>query len=221
MTRLNRKRTPAAASRPRTRTAPRPRTRAQQKVDTRERIRAAAWELFTTRGFDETTTKAVARKAGVAAGTVFVHASDKDDLLFLVMCDRISTTVDAAFDTLPDGPLLERLLHVFGKLFDMYSANPGVAAAFVARQPNGKGPNAQRVNALTFAFLHRLASLVVDAQSRGEASREIDPHVAAQNFFALYFMALMTWISGLGTLASALDPILRSALALQLRGLRP
>src|SRR4051794_14435605 len=52
-------------------------------VETRERIRVAAWDLFTTAGYDATTTSAIAKRAGVAAGTVFLHASDKADLLFL------------------------------------------------------------------------------------------------------------------------------------------
>src|SRR5688500_8210555 len=51
--------------------------RAQQKLETRRRIRDAAWALFTELGYDGTTTKAVAERAEVAAGTVFVHARDK------------------------------------------------------------------------------------------------------------------------------------------------
>src|SRR4026209_2932193 len=74
-----RKKTPAKKAAP----AP-PVPRHERKQDTRERIRAAVFARFTTLGFDETTTKAVAARAGVAAGTVFVHADDKTDLLCLV-----------------------------------------------------------------------------------------------------------------------------------------
>ena len=76
--------------------------------------RDAAWALFTELGYDGTTTKAVAERAEVAAGTVFVHARDKADLLMMVMHDRLAAMVDAAFETLPRrGPLLPQLLHVF------------------------------------------------------------------------------------------------------------
>src|SRR5689334_19117939 len=102
-----------------------PQPRHERKQDTRERIRAAAFELFTTVGFDETTTKAVAAKAGVASGTIFVHAEDKTDLLCLVMHDRLVAAVEGQQKTLPrDGPLLEQLLHLFRGPFRMYGEHP-------------------------------------------------------------------------------------------------
>ncbi len=67
----------------------------------------------------------------------------------------------------------------------------------------------------------RVSLLVADAQSRGEVSREVEPLACAQNLFALYFMALMMWLSGHATLESALVPVLRDAIALQIRGFRP
>lgn len=192
-----------------------------QKAATREAIRQAAWDLFTTVGYEATTTKAIAKRAGIGAGTVFVHASDKEDLLHLVMHDRLYETVEDALARLPDAPLVDQLLHLFGALFRMYAQHPGVAAAFVANLPRGAGPNGRRMSDLTIAFLHRIAHLVVEAQRRGEVAREIPPVAAAQNLFALYFMALLAWLQGHATLETALDPGLRGALQLQLNGLRP
>lgn len=209
--------TPAAPAAP----APGRGGRAQQKLDTRRRIRDAAWALFTELGYDGTTTKAVAERAEVATGTVFVHARDKADLLMLVMHDRIAAAVDAAFDTLPrKEPLLPQLLHVFQTLFAMYGEQPLVSQAFVKAFPGASGPNGERMNAFTFAFLHRIAGLVRDAQARGEVGSDIDPLAAAHNIFALYFAALLSWLSGFVTLGVALDPVLKSSLVLQYRGLR-
>jgi TetR/AcrR family transcriptional regulator, cholesterol catabolism regulator len=196
-------------------------TRSDMRAVTREQIRLAAWELFTTHGFEKTTTQAIARRAGVASGTVFLHASDKADLLFLVMHDRLADVVGERFDKLPDGPLLDRLMFVFRGLFEMYGEYPGVAAAFVKSFPGAKGPNAQRVATLTFGFLHRLSMLVADAQRAGEVAADLPPLACAQNVFGLYFMALLGWLSGHSTLNAALDPILRSSLSLQVRGFRP
>lgn len=201
--------------------SPKPDGRRARSTDTRERIRAAAWELFTTVGYDETTTQAIAKRAGIATGTVFVHASDKADLLFLVMHERLATVVEERMSTVPDGPLLDRLLYVFGGLYRMYGEHPGVAAAFVRSFPGATGPNAQRVMTLTFGFLHRVGLLVAEAQQRGEVSADVEPLQCAQNLFGLYFMALMTWLSGHVTLENALVPLLRDAIALQIRGFGP
>ena len=190
-------------------------------VETREKIRLAAWELFTTKGYDATTTQAIAKRAGVAAGTVFVHASDKADLLFLVMHERLATVVEERMSTVPDGPLLDRLMYVFTGLFRSYGEHPSVAAAFVSSFPGARGPNAERMTMLTFGFVYRISLLVAEAQGRGEVSLQVEPLACAQNVFGLYFMALMTWLSGHATLELALVPVLRDALALQIRGFRP
>lgn len=195
--------------------------RRKRSSDTRERIRLAAWELFSTVGYDATTTQAIAKRAGVATGTVFVHASDKADLLFLVMQEKLAEVVDDRMSTLPEGPLLDRLLYVFGGLYRMYGEHPDVAAAFVKNLPGAVGPNAQRMTMLTFGFLHRVSLLVAEAQVAGEVSPDVDPLACAQNLFALYFMALMMWLSGHATLEIALVPVLRDAIALQIRGFRP
>jgi AcrR family transcriptional regulator len=42
-----------------------------------------------TVGYDEATTRQIAKKAGVAPGTVFTYASTKRDLLFLVSNDLL------------------------------------------------------------------------------------------------------------------------------------
>jgi AcrR family transcriptional regulator len=194
--------------------------RAQKKLDTRDRIRAAAWELFTTVGYDATTTKAVAQRAGVASGTVFVHAADKPDLLFLVMHDRLAATVDAQMATLPHGrSLVDQLMHIFGGLLRMYGEHPDVSAAFIRVLPGGSRgrPNGQQVDALTFAFLHRLSLLVHEAQARGEVARDVEPILVAQHVFAVYFFSLITWLGGFGTV-EAVEPVLRMHLQLLVRG---
>jgi AcrR family transcriptional regulator len=197
-----------------------PRRRADMRVETRELIRRAAFELFSTVGYDETTTSAVAKRAGVAAGTVFVHAQDKVDLLNLVMHDLLDEVVVERFASLPEGPLLERFLHVFRGVFAMYGKHPKMAAAFVRTLPGARGPNADRVNTLTFGFFHRLGQLVSEAQRRGEVAADLNPILCAQNVFALYLGALMSWIAGHVPL-EALEPLLRSSLDLQIRGFRP
>ena len=48
---------------------------------TRQRLVRAALELFTTRGYEATTTAAIARKAGVAEGTIYRHFQSKQHML--------------------------------------------------------------------------------------------------------------------------------------------
>jgi AcrR family transcriptional regulator len=48
---------------------------------TRQKLLRAALELYTTVGFREATTPAIAARAGVAEGTIYRHFSGKEDLL--------------------------------------------------------------------------------------------------------------------------------------------
>lgn len=48
---------------------------------TRQRLARAALELITTQGYHPTTTSQIARKAGIAEGTIYRHFLTKQHLL--------------------------------------------------------------------------------------------------------------------------------------------
>jgi AcrR family transcriptional regulator len=79
-------------------------------VATRGRVTAAAFELFSTQGYDGTTVEAIAERAGIARRTFFRYFRSKDDVIFpdhdrmlatveqhLAACDDLSP-VDAICD---------------------------------------------------------------------------------------------------------------------------
>lgn len=63
----------------------------QQKL---ERITAAARELFAERGVDEVTTQEIADKADIGAGTLFLYAKTKGELLLLVQNSAYADALD-------------------------------------------------------------------------------------------------------------------------------
>ena len=69
-----------------------PGRRERNKQDKLGRITAAASELFAERGVDEVTTQEIADKADIGAGTLFLYAKSKGELLLLV---QNSTYADA------------------------------------------------------------------------------------------------------------------------------
>jgi AcrR family transcriptional regulator len=214
---------PPKKPRPRAPAAPKPapgQTRLEQKAATRDRIVQAARELFNRDGYDATTTKAVAERAGVAAGTVFVHARDKPELLFLVMSNMLTETVNDAFRTLPaEAPFIDQVLHLFRGPVGYYARHPQVARAFLKTVPGADGPNAQKLNGETFAFIERMAGLIGAAAERGELARDLDVSLAARAVFAQYYVSLLSWMNGLAPIEAVLDPILRRSLELLVRGL--
>ena len=55
--------------------------RARRKTETLRRIEEAGWQLFTTRGYEATSTREIAEAADIAAGTLFNYFPEKRSLL--------------------------------------------------------------------------------------------------------------------------------------------
>jgi len=64
--------------------------RNEQKAATREKVLDAARDLFNEIGYDETTIRAIAERAGVSVGSVFTTFASKAEVLSHVMNHRLS-----------------------------------------------------------------------------------------------------------------------------------
>lgn len=81
-------------------------TARQHKADaTRQRLFAAAVQLFTRTGYHATTVEAIARKAGVAKGTFFVHFPTKDAVVLELVRRQTDAARAARTAALAEGPL--------------------------------------------------------------------------------------------------------------------
>jgi len=73
----------------------------------RERLQAAALELFATRGFEQTTTAEIAQSVGLTERTFFRHFSDKREVLFYGQQQFLQAFVDGVEAAPPDASPLE------------------------------------------------------------------------------------------------------------------
>jgi AcrR family transcriptional regulator len=92
--------------------------------DKKEAILAAAAELVAALGTSAPTAK-IARKAGVAEGTLFTYFPDKDALLAALFLDIEGDLAKALLADVPTGlPPRERIRHMWDRLIDWSAANP-------------------------------------------------------------------------------------------------
>jgi AcrR family transcriptional regulator len=186
----------------------------------RRRIARAAAELFRERGFDATTTEQIAERADVAKGTLFLYAKTKARLLLLVYEAEIEDAVaDALRDLLADAPIVNTLIALFGRFFQMYERDISLARRFVQELVMAAPDEDGQVISTTAAFLARLAALIRGWQSAGRVAADVDATLAAQTTFALYYAALLGWLSGQIPSAAARDELLARSFALHWRGL--
>jgi AcrR family transcriptional regulator len=87
-------------------------------VRTRTRLLEAATKLFQSRGYQHTSVDEVAREAGLAKGTVYVHFKNKQELLFHAIAEEKKRLVKAMLpiltaDVAPAERLTRYLEHAF------------------------------------------------------------------------------------------------------------
>ena len=70
--------------------------RERSKRERQDRIMMAARTMFAEHGYDATTLRQVAERAGLGLGTLFNYISDKRDLIYLVFNREVSLVTDVS-----------------------------------------------------------------------------------------------------------------------------
>ncbi len=184
-------------------------------------IEAAARELFADKGFAGTTTRELARRAGIGVGTLFVYFPGKIDLLFHLFRTDLEPVIAESFTSCPaEASLLDQLMHVFGWVFDYYETDPRLARVFVQQLLFLEGERLVDMTSLNLGYLERLAELVEQAKQRGQVGQHVFSLQAAFQLFSLYYLNVISWLGG--TLPrESMQLQLRACLELLFRGLDP
>jgi AcrR family transcriptional regulator len=175
-----------------------PSLRERNKARKLQKISRAARALFIRRGYDATTLRQIAAKAGVGLGTLFSYAADKRDLLFLIINDDIEAMNARAFAEAPrDAPLLERLVGTFRGFFEFFGRQPNLSRIILKELTfYSAGPQARRFQSGRMQVLARLAELVGAAQRAGEIASAEDPREIAYTIFSIYAAEIRQWLGG-------------------------
>lgn len=197
--------------------------RERNKADKLRRIKEAAWELFSARGFDRTTMREIARRADVALGTIFTYASDKRDLLFLVFNDRQDELRREFFAAIPeDVPLLDQLVALFTPFYAHFAEEPAFTRDLLRELTfYTEGVQAPRFQEGRLSIVARVRELVEDAVAGGSLATAEEPGLVAEMIFGLYQAELRRWLAGAAPAKAEGLARLRRVLALLIRGLGP
>lgn len=192
-------------------------SRDRQKQATRARLLDAALALFTEQGFEATTVRQIAERAGVAVGSVFVHVPSEAELLLELargLVERTALHLAKAFPV--EGPFAQRL-EAFLRTGDAYDLEDlrlvTVFHAYSWTWPEGTEASARHLLEPTGRLLHRLLE---DGVASGELRPDLDRHAAALAIAAIYTRHLRRARHE----ASAVVAELRPQLALLLEGMR-
>jgi AcrR family transcriptional regulator len=162
--------------------------RQAQADDTRARLFAAAAKLFATRGYHETTVDQIAREAGVAKGTFFVHFATKD----AVISDLVARQVRAAKkarDRVTGSPV-DRLRAAVLTLGEQAGASRELSRA-VLSATLANAEVSDRAGALFHEVLDGMVADAREAQAQGLMVESPDAETIANALMASYLGAAL------------------------------
>jgi AcrR family transcriptional regulator len=109
--------------------------------DTRRRIYEAALELFRAKGFEETTMRDIAAKAGVALGGAYYYFSTKDAIVLAFYAEIQEASNDPVLPALAGHrKVKERIACVIEKRLELLAPNRKFCAALFRHAPDGADP---------------------------------------------------------------------------------
>jgi TetR/AcrR family transcriptional regulator len=213
----------AAAARARRKAGAGPGLRERNKLDKRQRIRAAAAELFARLGYGAATMRQIAKRAHVGLGTLFNYAEDKRDLVFLIFNDELDALTRAALAApKPDEPLIEQLMEVFACHYRRLAENHALSRILLQELTfYSTGKQAATFQDIRARLIDGLEALVRSAQADGRILAREEAALIARHLFFVYSAAIRWWITAPHPDLKEGLAELRRLLELQFSGLAP
>ena len=207
---------------------PRPRRpavalREQNKLDKRERIRAAAADHFTRQGYADATLRDIALQAQVGLGTLFNYADDKRDLVFLIFNEELGALTDGVLAAPPAAEgLIDQLIAIFGAHYRYFGSRLALARILLQELTfYSQGKHAGEFLEIRHRLIAGVQARVALAQAAGQVRQDESAELVGRLLFFVYSAAVRWWIA-----APQPDPELglaelRKLLQMQMEGLAP
>jgi AcrR family transcriptional regulator len=185
------------ATRTKTTKPRKPGKRAQSKQVIQDRIVKAALTLFQTKGFNTTTTKAIARKAGIAEGTVFNYFRTKEDIALFFFEEEVDHAIAAVRDNqrLTKAPLEEKLFALVHSQLEFLARHErfiGAALLHALNPASHLGVFSHRAQQLRHRYLAFVSELIENSSPK----RKQDglSWLAPEAFWIYYLGVLLFWL---------------------------
>ena len=197
--------------------------RERNKIDKLRRIKNAARELFIAKGFDDTTTREIALRAGVGLGTIFVYAANKRDLLFLIVNDELKEITKEAETSISErASLLENLLKISRRHYEYFGLQPALSRLVLREMVfYDSGAQAGRFQKTR----ERLIELIGNAVHLAFLQQKISANETSQfigwTIFCIFQVELRRWLSHDNPNLRKGMEALQRALSLFISGLNP
>lgn len=162
--------------------------REEQKQATREKVLEAARDLFNETGYDETTIRAIAERAGVSVGSVFTTFASKAEVLSHVMETRLADLY-AEFDRVAPflrGSTADRLCSIFAIHYEFETRRVKLFLAHIAASYSPSNDPGVTPYGRNERLTNMLRDVLEDGKARGDVRPDLDSNLTIDVLKALY-----------------------------------
>ena len=174
-----------------------PPRRTRRSLRTRERILAAATEVFARRGFHGARVADIAEQAGIAYGLVYHHFRNKDEILAAIFNERWSIYVRYIDDMAESQQSFrEQVAHLVHFWVETWRQEPHLMTVMINEISRSyEFIDSHDVGTVLVAF-DAVERLIVRAQERGEVRADLDPKLVTYAILGMAEMILTGYVMG-------------------------
>lgn len=166
-----------------------------RRTDKRSLIADAAIEVFADKGFHQARVSDIAKRAGVADGTIYLYFKNKEDLLLSIFeqkMDELLTGLGQVLEGVSDP--VERIRRFARFHFQQVREHRSAAEVLLVElRLSNKFLKEYRPEKL-WAYLGVFGQIVREGQARGLFRAEVDPFVGMWAFFGALDELAMQWV---------------------------
>ncbi|MGE5566564.1 MAG: TetR/AcrR family transcriptional regulator [Parcubacteria group bacterium] len=162
--------------------------REQQKQATRAKVLDAARDLFDSAGYEETTIRAIAERAGVSVGSVFTTFASKAEILGQIMNERIEQLSAELEKVVPNlrGSIVDRMSSLIAIHYDFQMRRPKLYLAYLSVSFHVQRASGFVRMGASPALRAPMRDLLAAAIERGEVRADLDIELALDMLVSLY-----------------------------------
>ncbi|KJE35550.1 transcriptional regulator [Thalassospira sp. HJ] len=195
-------------------------SRTAQREETRQKILAAARECFCSGTFDAVPTREIAKKAGVAEGTIFNHFPTKEELLICCVGEQMAEAIEKGLYTMdPEWSFVDKVMHVASYRFTQVGLNPGLWQVIMQQIVFSPRKGAVHSVMESSGLIAAVQALIEEAQLSGELNPDLPPYLIQKTLIALFLFTIHEHFSTQNFDCEDMCATLRELLEIQVKGL--
>jgi TetR/AcrR family fatty acid metabolism transcriptional regulator len=162
----------------------------------RERIIAAAAKLFGNKGYHDTTTAEIAESAGVAAGTIYIYFSSKEELLVAVFEEFLGRHMERLREGVErEKTSRDKLTRLLVLGLELMQNNPDSARIFLSQMRQSTKMITTVVKRSSRAYKDIIEDVLKEGTQTGLCRAGIDVPAAASMLFGAFQSTVLDWVA--------------------------